>query len=73
MMQCRHCWTPVKERDRSGKTWGMGENEDKRNWVHASTVNANGNPACSRTFLSEEDLEEADSDTTADGEDQVPV
>lgn len=62
-MQCRHCWVPVKERTSEGRTWGRGEDEDEKRWVHAAAVNAQGNPACHRTFLSDDDLEEPEADT----------
>lgn len=63
MMQCRYCWVHVKARSTEGKTWGKGEDSDERRWVHDGTINASGNPACHRTFLSDDDIEETDSDT----------
>lgn len=65
-MQCRHCWIEVKPRPDGSRTWGRGEDEDTKRWVHVALLNDSGNPACNRTFLSDDDLEESDSDTNAE-------
>lgn len=64
VMQCRFCWVPVKKRPEGmGRTWGKGEEDDDKNWVHASTHNDAGNPACHRQFLRDEELEEIETET----------
>lgn len=68
-MQCIYCWVPVKERPTGGgKTWGRGEEEDTKRWVHDGTRNSSGNQACNRQFLADEEVEpiETDSDTEAE-------
>lgn len=64
MMQCIYCWVEVKKRPEGGKTWGKGEDEDERNWVHASIHNSSGNPACHRQFLTDEEVEPVETETS---------
>lgn len=63
-MQCIYCWVEVKERTGTAiKTWGKGEDEDQKRWVHASTHNAQGNQACSRSSLTDEEIEPIETET----------
>lgn len=56
-MQCIYCWVPVRARGGGLRTWGKGEDADDKNWVHAYSLNASGNPVCSRVALTDDEIE----------------
>lgn len=54
MPRCKVCWLPVVEVVEAAKVWGKGETAP---FKHKMIRDADGNKACSKVALKEEDIE----------------
>lgn len=52
--RCKTCWIEVVPVREASKTWGKGETAP---WKHRSLHDPQGNPACNRVALKDEDIE----------------